>query len=299
MTKLDLGIIQDAFMFPFRNFGAVLRLGMFPVLILLTAAHILFSLSLPLAAELPIPRRLTAALIMLPMLLVHMIAVSIPAVGIYRLILRDEKPGWVIFRLGRYERAHVMGMLLFLCLAVTAQILFTAINRLAELAHSAGLGFAPVVGLAFVALSVAALVASLLVFIRLVLALPHAAVAGELSLNAPLNAVDCNLRRFAAAFLILNGIAAVTSFIVVAPIMALGASSTQILVAPDYGPWFLTVRAIMLMPALLLILAMLVALLAYAYKQLAEGRGAEARHGLESDGRKSVDEWSRAAISHL
>jgi hypothetical protein len=298
MTKLDLGVIEDAFMFPFRNAGAVLRLGVFPVLIILTAAYVLFSLALPLTDELPIPPRMTAALLVLPMLLVSVIAVSIPAVGIYRLILRDERPGWVIFRLGRYERAHVKGMLLFLLLTFAAQFLFTGINRLAELAHTAGFGFGPVIGLAFVTLSVAALAATLLVFIRLVLALPHAAVAGELSLNAPLNAVDCNLRRFAAAFLILNGIAAATSFLIAAPIMILGASSTRVL-APDYGPWFLTVRAIMLMPMLLLILAMLVALLAYAYMQLAEGRGAAAPCERESDGRKSVDEWSRAAISHL
>lgn len=298
MAKLDLGIIQDAFTFPFRRAGAVLRLGLFPVLILLTAAHVLFSLSLPFADELLIPPRLTAALYMAPMLLVCLVAASIPAVGIYRLILRDEEPGWVIFRLGRYERAHVMGMLLFLLLTLAAQFLFTGISWLAELAHASRFGFAPVIGIAYAVLSVAVLAAALLVFMRLVLALPHAAVTGELSLNAPLNAVDCNLRRFVFAFLILTGIAAASCIMIAVPVMILAIFAGDT-VAPDYGPWFLPVRTMMLAPALLLILAMVAALLSSAYKQLAEGRGTSASDGAESRARKSIDEWPPAAISHL
>jgi hypothetical protein len=271
MVKLDLSVIQDAFTFPFRRAGAVLRLGLFPVLILLTAAHVLFSLSLPFADELPIPPRLTAALYTVPMLLAGLVATSIPAVGIYRLILRGEEPGWVIFRLGRYERAHVMAMGMFLLLAVLAQFLFTGISWLAELAHAARFGFAPVIGIAFAVLSVAVLAASLLVFMRLVLALPHAAVTGELSLNAPLNAVDCNLRRFASAFVLVTGIAAVSCVMIAVPVMILGMFAGNA-VAPDYGPWFFPLRTMLLMPALLLILTMLSALMAYAYSTLVEAR---------------------------
>lgn len=293
MAKLGLGIVQDAVMFPFRNPFAVLRLGLFPILIFLTAAQIGISHLILFASEMTSSGLGAAALSTVLLLLVYPLATAAFGVGISRLIVRGEAPRWAVLRLGRHERAHAATVLLLLLLTVAVQAGFAGLGWIAELAHDAGFGLARLTGLAFAAVSVAAFAAAFWIYMRLALALPHAAVAGERSLKACWNALDGNFWRFVAALVIVAGLGALASLLLMAPLMVAGALATDVL-APDYGPWFLTVRTILLMPVTLLILSMLIALLAYAYRDLV------ARGGVphEEESAKGIDDLRGAAISH-
>lgn len=293
MARLDLGIIQDAFMFPFRNPLAVLRLGLFPVLIVLTAAHVAIYLLILFASEMTSSGLVVSGLWTLLLLLVYPLVISGFAAGVCRLIVKGEAPGWSVPQLGRRERPCAAALLVFLLLTVGAQALFAGIGWIGEVVHEAEGRFAALTGLAFAALSAAAFLAALCVCLRLVLILPHAAVTGEVSLKTSWDALDGNFWRFAAAIVILSGLGAVFSLLLMAPIMIGGALASDVL-APDYGPWFLTVRMIMLMPVTLLMLSMLLSLAAYAYRDLVPRDSAP--H--EGNAAKSVDEWRGAAISH-
>jgi hypothetical protein len=293
MAKLDLGIIQDAVLFPFRHPFAVLRLGLVPILIFLTATQVLISHLILFASEMTSSSWIAAGLSTVLLLLVYPVLTAAFAVGICRLILKGETPRWTVLGLGRNERAHAGVVLLLLLLTVALQTVFAGVGWIAAIVHDAGFGFRALIGLGFAVVSAALFALAFWVYMRLALTLPHAAMSGERSLRTSWNAMDGHFWRFAAALLIVSGLGAMLSLLLMAPIMIAGALATEVL-APDYGPWFLTVRMIMLMPVTLLILSMLIALIAYAYRDLV-ARDSEPHRG---EGIKAVDEWRGAAISH-
>jgi hypothetical protein len=303
MNSLSIGIFKRAFMFPFRNLGAVLRIGLFPALITLAVIYILFAGIIPqFAGGTPEDqmRQLmeTMRWISIPLQILYIVVVSIFAVGIHRLIVRDEYPGWTIFRFGRYELAYA-AMLLFLFVLYLVQ-------QYAFLGTAWALGMIPasflepypadpsavmasyreVVTPALIGLLVAFVAVSLWINVRLALAFAHAAVTGQLSLSASWNAMRGNFWRFVAAFVILAVLVVIVYFVAGIVLTLAGTFAWMAVYGPPEPPadpmptqnmlntmfWIYVITV----PVMGFFSAMFIALLSYAYKQLVEGRNIEA-----------------------
>lgn len=302
MNSLSIGIFKRAFMFPFRNPGAVLRIGLFPALITLAVIYILFSSVVPQfsgGAPEDEMRQLTETMrwIGIPIQILYVVIVSIFAVGIHRLIVRDEYPGWTIFRFGRYELAYAAMLLFFFVLYLVQQYAFLGVAWALGMVPASLLEPYPtdpqavlatyrqVMTPQLIGLLVVVVAISVWINVRLALAFAHAAVTGQLSLSASWNAMRGNFWRFVVAFLILAVIVIIVYF-VAGTLLTLAGTFLWIAV---YGPpeppadpmpidsmlnTMFWVYVIMI-PVMGFFAAMFIALLSYAYKQLVEGRSVE------------------------
>lgn len=303
MAALNIGIFKRAFMFPFRNFGALLRIGMIPALIVLAVIYVIFAsiaphLSVPTTPEDDM-RRLMQVMswVTIPLQILYVVIASIFAVGIHRLIIRGEYPSWVIFRFGRYELAYAAMLVFFILLYVVEQYAFLGtgwalgmipaqlLKPYPDNPQAMMTAYRQIMTPELLVLLLAAGAVSLWINVRLSLSLAHAAVTGELSLALSWRAMRGNFWRLAIASLILFVIVAITYFVVGTLVAIAG---TAIWIAA-YGPpqppepnasfssaldtmfWVYVV----LVPVMGFFASMFIALLSYAYKELVEQRDAD------------------------
>ena len=116
-----LGIIREAFAFPFMNVLSVTRISLMPWLITevlyVTLSEFFPQLTWPLFPQLVMSRHssgdvdpfeLIPDLIRAPITIIYYAFFAILAVGIHRMIILHERPGWLIYRFGRYELAYAV-----------------------------------------------------------------------------------------------------------------------------------------------------------------------------------------------
>lgn len=303
MSTLSIGLFKRAFMFPFRNFGALLRIGLFPALIALAVIYVLFSGVVPqFSGGTPEEemRQLmqTMQWIGIPLQILYIVIVSVFAVGIHRLIVRDEYPRWTIFRFGRYELSYAAMLLFFFVLYLVQQYAFLGTAWALGMIPASLLEPYPadpeavmatyrqVATPALIGLLIAFIAVSIWINVRLALTLAHAAVSGQLSLSASWNAMRGNVWRFIAAFVILTIIVIIVYFVAGTLLTIAGAAIWIGVYGPPEPPadpmpissllntlfW----TYVIMIPVMGFFSAMFIALISYAYKQLVEGRSAEA-----------------------
>lgn len=214
--KLPIGVFWEGFLFPFKNFGTLFKILFLPIVLLLAiSAGImwLFAPGLPdfsnggeVAGYL---QAVSPALDIVNLLFV-IFAIMI-AVHIHRYIVRDEAPGWVVFRFWRYEFMYLLTSIVVTLVYIAAMLAlffgfwllwgipFEALQAL--LAHQPGQP-APSVPPPPTWLIVAGIVVFVVVIwaqIRLILMLPHAAVTGRISFATSWSAMKGNFWRFVLA----------------------------------------------------------------------------------------------------
>jgi hypothetical protein len=102
--KLRAHVIDDAIIFTAGHPLALVRLGLVPLLCAFLGSN---------AAALVYPGTEVSRIL-------YALAGIIFAVGVHRMIVRDENPGWVIFRFGTGELAYVGVILLYIVFATSA-----------------------------------------------------------------------------------------------------------------------------------------------------------------------------------
>jgi hypothetical protein len=213
------GTVKDALLFPFRHPLALLRLGLVPGLIAAAICYALFRAFWPVAAPFDSPQAKQEAF---QALLLGWIGINvvlgivgvIVAVGIHRLIVNGEQPGWVLFRFGRYELAYAGALLAVIIIysigpTLVGALLAALTGQDAPPLPSDGSPTAEQVLAWWEAINpffiLGLVVIGLLLWlqIRLALIFPHAAVTGRISFGVPWRAMRGNFWRFVGAGLLL------------------------------------------------------------------------------------------------
>jgi hypothetical protein len=263
--KLRIGIFTDAVVFPFANILSLLKLGLIPLIIVMLINYAM-SANIDIRADLRMTSPEDMAAFMraqLPAQVVGSILLLVVgviyAVGVHRIILRHEYPGWVILRFRRYELAYLGAVVLYVLITTGVQLFallalyalgfpdFAA--QFADLAERAG-------GLLFLAFG-ALMVFTAWLGLRLLLMMPHAAVTGEISPAVSWRATRGNFWRLFAASLLL--------VLVLLPIMAVASLLVQGALGGVAVPMG---RNIAMLPISGFIYSMTFALASYAYKEL-------------------------------
>ncbi len=298
MATLEIGIFKRAFSFPFRNFSALLRLALIPGLIALLLSYLIVSPIVSQIGSLTEEKDLQKFIddfvrIGIVLRIIFGVVLVILAVGIHRLIVMGEYPNWVILRFGRYELAYAAMLLFFVMLYLAEQYLFLgvawalglipavllspfpSISDMQSLAEAQQQFMSPIVVILFIPY----LLVVLWINVRLALTLAHAAVTGELSLTTSWEAMRGNFWRLIAAIILL-ALVAVLVYFVLGTIVTLVAGGLLVgfgehapqIAAPSpgpHGPLMLGFAFFaLMMPVYGLLLAMFIALLSYAYKEL-------------------------------
>ncbi len=304
MAKLRIGIFKQAVAFPFRNFGALLRLGLMPGLLALAVTYLVLS-----AVDLQLPphptpeniRPFVKTMLWLGIVLriIFGIVLIIYAVGIHRLIIRGEYPDWVVFRFGPFELAYATAVIFFFALYEVERYVFLlpawGLGLIpAALLNPNPLSFEPPtmanphpnvlipVFVIFVILSVAA---AIWLNVRLALIFAHAAVTGKLSLSVPWNAMRGNFWRFVLSVVVVAIVGAVLYFvamILLGPVVGIFPHGFRVSGSSAAGPEPISVAHAIFMAIAFglpfggIFFAMVIALLSYTYKALVEGHDGSA-----------------------
>jgi hypothetical protein len=270
------GTVKDALLFPFRHPLALLRLGLVPGLIAAAICYALFRAFWPAAAPFDSPQAKQEAF---QALLLGWIGINvvlgivgvIVAVGIHRLIVNGEQPGWVLFRFGRYELAYAGAWLAIILIYWIGPTLVGTL--LAALTGQGAPTLPPdspprpgqvrawpeAINPSFVLLWLALIGLFLWLQIKLALIFPHAAVTGKISFGVSWRATRGNFWRFVGAGLLL--------ILILLPIWLL-ISSIAIGVPPPGG--FLFTGIALVVTTIVIMSAIGVAFISYIYRDLVD-----------------------------
>jgi hypothetical protein len=283
--------VKRAIVFPFANLGALIKLGLVPALLALAVSYVGVRALWPDDIQSTTPQDVLLSfekweIATLPSTIAYGIVLVIIAVGIHRLIIRDERPGWILLRFGRYELAYAL-LLLVLAggyLTILFPLIFGGIFP-SQLFRPGGFGGPEGVS---AGLTLAALVIALLIFIpltmwlnvRLVLTFPHAAVTGRFGFGVAWRAAKGNFWRLIGAFVLIFLVTLVieipSEYLLTAfaeTLLASGAQSSPASGFDVMGRHWLLLEAFML-PIHGLTTGMFVALASYSYRELVEGNPA-------------------------
>ena len=293
--KLRIGVWKEAFAFPFRNFFTLLQFSLVPMLIAVAvSAAILYYASpfnMPISTLDELQRYTESKNTALNAIsFVTTIFGLVIAVCIHRLIVRGERPGWIIVRFGRYEIAYAGAILVYILV-----ILALLIPIVASVAASVFFGLVPaevftmsgpvapdvaerlkVPGLLFALGVLVTVIVVWWVQVRLALIFPHAAVTGRISLGVSWKAMKGNFWRFVAAILILGLVSLLLWAVVGGAILALAVSyfgSFLSLAANDPAQignmlYVMLLAQICMLPLYVFGFSMFVALISYIYADL-------------------------------
>jgi hypothetical protein len=225
--KLQIGRVKTAVAFPVRNFRLLIKLGFFPGLTALVTICFVMKAHWPVVKS-PASMEETQAFFhalqsgMMIASIVIFIAWTPYFVGIIRFIVCNERPGWTLLRLRRYELSYAAVGGIPMALSFALDYLFVFIvemttgfsagaplptdpknRQLYEENAAAGDVVAIVLGIVFLWLC-----------IRFALLLPHAAVAGEISPRLAWTRMKGNFWRLVFAALLLS-LALILPFLVV------------------------------------------------------------------------------------
>lgn len=174
--------VDDAIIFTAWNAPALVRLGLVPLLCAFLGSSV---------ATLVYPGAAISQLL-------YFVAGVIFAVGVHCMIIRDENPGWVIFRFGREELAYIGVILIYILVATSARYIghiFSGLFGSAADTASHGVRYkAPLTPGLFIIGGIAS-IAFIWALLRSILVFPHAAVRGEISLAVSWNAMSGNIWR--------------------------------------------------------------------------------------------------------
>jgi hypothetical protein len=281
--KLRIGRLNDALAFPFQNSLPLLRLGLIPGLAVIVFNVAAFSL-LPRYASAVISledaRRAAENYQLFYWLWmgVWFFAIAVFFVGVCRLILRGERPGWLP-RFRRYELAFLTALALLALLgALYGMAGYAVLSPLdAYLEQQPDPASAMLLAAALVEFAVWLLM--IFLYVRLALLLPHATATGVISPAVSWRGTRGNFWRFVLAFLLLLLIAAalwmglgLVSMVAVAMVEGvlgvLAPGGGVLRGAPLLGT--MAIWMLILAPMIGIILAMVMAFLAYAYKDLVQ-----------------------------
>jgi hypothetical protein len=194
--KITFDQAKEAIAFPFQNIGAVIKLGLFPFLLAVVAIFTIFvdfapgnidvqaPDAIPQLERAPLPDQLLTQLIVI-------ILGSIFAVGIHRHIVLGQPASWVFFRFRKYELFYILISIVILALmsAFFWAVFFLLTNFASELAFLPGKSLA-------ILIFIADWVIYIWLYVKLILALPNAAITGRISLATSWHALRGNVWQF-------------------------------------------------------------------------------------------------------
>lgn len=288
--KLRAGIVARAITFPFQNFAVLIKLGLVPALLSQAVYYAalrfqLYSFTPPTTFQ-EIKQYFIESIPVISLsVIAELLLTTIVAVGIHRYIIRGEYPGWIIFRLRRFELAYVALLFLF-SVAFLAEYIaalelagwhplafFSSENDIKRLTRF----FSPR-NYALEALAVLLVLAAIAIHAMLALTMPHAAVTGRISPRASWNALKGNFWRFMTEIALLAIVLLLTS-IAFSALVAFGVEGIRLawggfpLIDPSQPLAQLHVvffSDCAMLPFYGILLAMIVAFFSYAYQDLAD-----------------------------
>lgn len=198
--KITIEQTKAAIIFPFKNIGAVAKLGLFPLIFAVTIIIAVFVHFMPMnfnaqspAGIVELERSLLPAQLISQLVLV--IFGSIFAVGIHRYIILGSRPEWTFFRFRKYELFYILtNIVIMLILMATYALIILVLSYFipSELSLAPGVPTPPVLILVLFVL----FCLYVWIYSKLALALPNAAITGHLSLATSWNALRDNFWRF-------------------------------------------------------------------------------------------------------
>ena len=300
--KLPLSVAWRAVAFPFAHFYALMKLGLLPSLISFAIYYGAFRLLWPHRED---PNSLTGQKYMeYSQELQNALSVSsiladissfvvfvIFAVGIHRYIIDGERSGWIVFRIRVYEIVYAISSIALYLLTnaiilgpILIYVLLFENFSLSELNFDQFKNTQPSVPILIYPIFVAVyetgifrivygliFIVAVILYVRLALAFPHAAVTGKLSLGFAWHALKGNFRRFVTAlilFLLMLSIFYIIHFSIVFAWMMLFLEHK--ISSFDFFNEFALVASVLTF-IYGFIVAMLVALISYTYKELVKG----------------------------
>jgi hypothetical protein len=298
--KLRIGTIWRAASFPFTNIVPLFKLSFFPLLI--AAAVIYAGVQLFQPENIPLNTPEAAAQFMGSMwklwavssILMWSVA-AVMGVGIHRLIILGERPGWSIAPLSRHERSYLLLFVIMTAISLILHIILIALLAVT----TPGIGLSggiealtnPMIMLRFfqpdmpVAPQVAVsllMIVFMWLYLRLSLMFPHAAVTATIAPGVSWRATKGNLWRLILAILLLSVVvllivmvlAFVGGFTFAAIVDAMGGmqprQAGQALQSADIFRQMLISLAIGI-PIAGLMFASFAAFISHAYRQLVSG----------------------------
>jgi hypothetical protein len=198
--KITFEQAKAAIVFPFENIGAVIKLGLFPVIFALIIIFTAFAAMVPSAINVQSPQDLEQLqLSLIPAQIIMQLTIiifgSIFAVGVHRFIILRTPPAWTFFRFRKYELYYILAnivIVVVLILTYFASYLVLYYLLSVDLAYNPDTPPSPAL------LIVLFLLFGLYMWIysKLILALPNAAITGHLSLATSWHALKGNFWRF-------------------------------------------------------------------------------------------------------
>jgi hypothetical protein len=287
--KLPVGIGVKSFEYVLRNFGSVMRIGFLPLLLVLAVYILAFVYFPPQLVTTPegvqvMQQEWWVSLAITP---VQLLASTMFVVGVHRLAVLDERPS-SFFHL-RFEREEVRYLLTGIILAAVFMALVAVItgfviavygDQIQQLAMPGMPAELVVAYLAYVVLFLLALWP----LSRIILAFPHAAVAGRIDFGVSWRAMKGNFWHMVLIFIIVSALMLVFYIIVILiiGIAAVGAALLAGAGAPTPGSLetgLSTWQTVLIfaVPATLLFLfigfvqAVFVVMISFSYKALVLG----------------------------
>jgi hypothetical protein len=261
--KITFEQARAAISFPFENIVAVIKLGLFPFLLSIVAITAVFILFAPNMADLQGPdalERFAGAFVPIQILsqLIIIVFASIFAVGIHRHIVLGQPASWIFFRFRKYELFYILTTIVIfgIMLALFLAVFFLLPAFAPALAPGPEGGIPIAVTLIFVAVWVI----YIWLYVKLILALPNAAVTGRISLARSWNALRGNFWRFIGYSLVI-----LLSYFV--PILLLSLIATGLLQAQS-GAFVAVVLNLVIMVISIFLGVSFLAYLSYVYRQL-------------------------------
>ena len=208
--RIRFRAVGQSIAFPLLYILAVFRHGLLPFSIAGLASWAILRNAMPEGFDLKNPAEVRTALlnnwpVLAACYAVNVIAMSIYAVGIHRMIIGSVSPSFPFIRFKRHELAYLGAAMIFaVILTLTNGVLLASFWFLAREAGFAiqsirggGEGDAPtLVWLFSVLAAVAAIVLVLQISTRFVLILPHAAVSGRIAIGPSWRAMRGNVWLF-------------------------------------------------------------------------------------------------------
>ncbi len=239
--NLPVNIAWRSFLYVFNNLGSVIRLGLLPLLLIVSANIVIYIYFPPQAVDvggrLVLQQPIWPSLVIFP---ITIIAITIFMVGIHRLAILNERPPSLFYL--RFQREEVK-FLAAAIIAILAFLLFfgviggigylivmiigveevkTFFNDPASLSPSAGI-------IAYVCI----LIPTVWLGGRLLLALPHAAITAKIDFGMAWRVMRGNFWRYFAVTMIFSLIAFVIYMALVAVIFGAVYVFAQILAQPS------------------------------------------------------------------
>lgn len=262
-SKITFDQAKAAIAFPFENITAVIKLGLFPFLLSIVAIVAIFLIFMPNMADLQGPdalERMGRVLVPMQILiqLVIIVFASMFAVGIHRHIVLGQQASWIFFRFRKYELFYILTTIVIFGIMFA---LFVAVFfLLPAFAPSLAPGTEGDVSIPLILILVAVWAFFIWLYVKLILALPNAAITGRISLARSWNALRGNVWRFIGFSLVI-----LLSYFV--PMLFLSMIGTGLLQAQAF-PFVIGALNMVLMFISLLMGVSFLAFLSYVYRQL-------------------------------